>query len=150
MAQEDWAGSNNGAIYLCPTRIRSSNDTWGILFNRFLQKNKTNHEGAINIRSLVCLSHGLYGTSTLLSTTVQIGRLQAAKKKPKVNALLLQKQNQSSYKFLISAREQFDPSSTKIWYIGLTCIYPSHLNINMHTLPTFSIHFLRCWQGELD
>ena len=71
-------------------------------------------------------------------------------KKPKVNALLLQKQNQSSYKFLISAREQFDPSSTKIWYIGLTCIYPSHLNINMHTLPTFSIHFLRCWQGELD
>ena len=40
MAQEDWAGSNNGATYLCPTRIRSSNDTWGILFNRFLQKKK--------------------------------------------------------------------------------------------------------------
>ena len=81
MAQKDWAGSNNGAIYLCPTLIRSSNDTWGILFNRFLQKKKkTSHKGAINIRSLVCLSHGLYGTSTLLSTTVQIGRLQAAEK----------------------------------------------------------------------
>ena len=104
MAQEDRAGSNNGAIYLCPTLIRSSNDTWGILFNRFLQKKKkTSHKGAINIRSLVCLSHGLYGTSTLPSTTVQIGRLQAAEK-PKVNAILLQKKNQSSCKFLISAR----------------------------------------------
>ena len=47
MAQEDWAGSNNGAIYLCPTRIRSSNDTWGILFNRFLQKNKTITSGQL-------------------------------------------------------------------------------------------------------
>ena len=44
MAQEDWAGSNNGAIYLCPTRIRSSNDTWGILSNRFLQKKKKKNQ----------------------------------------------------------------------------------------------------------
>ena len=43
MAQEDWAGSNNGATYVFATLIRSDKDTWEILLNKVLRDDKSDN-----------------------------------------------------------------------------------------------------------
>lgn len=50
MAQEDWAGSNNGAMYVFPTLIRSDKDTWEILVNKVLRHDK-NKNYQCNVQS---------------------------------------------------------------------------------------------------
>ena len=43
MAQEDWAGSNNGATYVLATLIRSDKDTWEILLSKVLRDDKSDN-----------------------------------------------------------------------------------------------------------